>query len=609
MSAFVVTVAWDGCPARDLDIERAIPVLLPAADGHEVWRGAGIAVARSAFRVCPEDQCSEVADQHQLDRIVCVADARLDNRDELVSELRGILRSGLPTDTALILAAFERWGEGLVDQLHGDFAFVIWNTRERSLFGASDPLGGRHLRYSKWGARLTVGSRTTPVAMVVPDGETLNEDFLREFQAAESSRWLQETCFRHVRRVPPGHVLRLQDGNVEIRQYWQAGQTPKERFSCEADYVARFRELFERSVRTRIRSRSPIAFSLSGGLDSSSVTAMAHAVWPSEGPPTGTVYSSLFCEAPLADERGFSEAVMGECPKFSWRPIVADDHLPFDCERDYTPYHLDEPELALPSGVMHAMIRRAADDGHRVMLGGHLADQLLGDLYWDWRALAALPLALWPRELKYFLAKKRPFARLARAVAVAGAGRMLASGPPAGLLAAASRARMLGARMLRLRAMFGNLGDNVGMELRFPFGDRKLVEFSWNLPPELLFQAGYSKRILRLAAAPVLPEVVRLRRGNAVFGEHAARGLRRNISPLRDLAKRAEVVRMGWTSPAQLGQLLDDAAAGPRLGIVGFRAVSKWVGMEAFLRYRFSGRLTPLGVRANLGAPCYNSRI
>lgn len=593
MSAFVVTVDWDGCPADDLNIARALPTLLPDVDGHEVWQGSGIAVARSAFCACPQDQSVEIASQHQLDQVVCVADARLDNRDELISELRAILRTDRPSDTALILAAFERWGTDLVDRLRGEFAFVLWDIRARDLFGASDPLGGRHLRYSHWGARMAVGSRTTPVAMLVPGGTALNVDLLREFQAPEASRSFHETCFKRVLRVPPGHTLTLRNGAVAVRKYWEARPFRAERFAREADYVARFRELFENSVRSRLESLPSVAFSMSGGLDSSSVVAMAHSLSPADV-CAGTVYSSVFGETPLADERAHGEAVMGMCPDYSWRPIVADNHVPFDCGRDHRPYQLDEPDLGLPSGMLHARVQTAVNDGHRVMLSGHLADQLLGDPYGSWQGLADLPWSDWSKELRYFLQKARPIPRLARAVAARSTALMGTARDTATHLGDASRAAMLGAATLRLRSMFSTLGDNAGIELRLPFADQRLVEFCWSLPLELLFRSGYSKRVLRLALGPLLPESVRTRRRNAVFGELTARGLQRNLTHLKGLVTRAEVVRMGWARPDQLRHVLENAAAGPRLGIRGYRAVAKWVGMEAFLRYRLSGALAPL---------------
>ncbi len=145
MSAICGIVHFDGAPV-DAAALRAMTGAAPhrGPDGVRYWMGDAAGLAHLAFHVTPES-VRETQPLISTDgRYVLVADARIDNRDELLAALRGEPDlPPAPTDADLILAAFRRWGEACPERLLGDFVFAVWDTANRRLFLARDALGGR----------------------------------------------------------------------------------------------------------------------------------------------------------------------------------------------------------------------------------------------------------------------------------------------------------------------------------------------------------------------------------------------------------------------------------------------------------------------------------
>ncbi|HWS56740.1 MAG TPA: asparagine synthase (glutamine-hydrolyzing) [Pyrinomonadaceae bacterium] len=182
-------------------------------------------------------------------------------------------------DTEVLLAAFAEWGEGCLARLNGMFAFAVWDERERTLTLARDRLGVKPLYYSIARGRegapdsFVFASEAKAIfatglvrAALDPEGLHQQLTFL----------WTPDphTLFRDVRRLPPAHVLRWRDGEVSLREWWDVSFEEVEEGKGEAWWRERLLETLARAVRMETVADVPLGSFLSGGVDSSVVTAL-----------------------------------------------------------------------------------------------------------------------------------------------------------------------------------------------------------------------------------------------------------------------------------------------------------------------------------------------
>lgn len=200
-----------------------------------------------------------------------VADVRLDNRSELCRKLDLPLST---YDTALLRAAWRRWGVDMVSHLLGGFAFACWDAASRTLFLARDHSGERPLHFVRSTNAFAFAS--TPLAL----GELPWVG--REIDLARFANFLaivtpgdSQTLFRGVERLLPGHWLKWTPHGVDIRCYWHPSDAPQIRYRRDAEYVEDLRSRLDDAVAVRLAGTAGIASELSGGLDSTSVTATA----------------------------------------------------------------------------------------------------------------------------------------------------------------------------------------------------------------------------------------------------------------------------------------------------------------------------------------------
>lgn len=278
MSALAGRWNFDGKPDAATSCKRMLAAQRMYGP-HDVrqWHGDDgvIALGRCLFRTLPED----VYDRQPLAganrKTQLVADVRLDNRDELVDALRldGSRASTLP-DSAILLAAWERWQEQLFDRLVGDYAFALWDGRERRLILARDPMGARPLHYHLGEsflafASMPKGLHALPDIPYAPDEQRVAE-LLALIPETGSRSYFEGVC-----RVPSGHVAMVTAQGVTVRRHWEPRRETLKLASPE-EYADALREHFDRAVAARLRGGgSTIAAHLSGGKDSGAVAATA----------------------------------------------------------------------------------------------------------------------------------------------------------------------------------------------------------------------------------------------------------------------------------------------------------------------------------------------
>ena len=201
------------------------------------------------------------------------ANARIDGREELINKLQLTAKESL-TDEELILHAYEAWGDDCVKHLVGDFAFAIWDGRRKRLFCARDHFGVKPFFYTHVSGKFSFSSTLNELRRDPELSNTLNEISIGDYLLFGVNQDLSTTIFRDIQRLPPGHTLTLAHNEISIRRYWTPSLPAEIRFRDSESYVERFSELFSRAVRDRLRT-DRVAISMSGGLDSTSLAAVA----------------------------------------------------------------------------------------------------------------------------------------------------------------------------------------------------------------------------------------------------------------------------------------------------------------------------------------------
>ena len=214
---------------------------------------------------------------------VLIADARIHNRDELIAALEPLGPLDAPVDDpSLLLRAYLRWGKECPGRILGDWSFAVWNKRERSLFAARDHHGHSMVTY-RWTPDCLVLASSLKSILAVPEIPR-KVDLAR---IAGKLAWFPidhtYTAFEGIRRLPAAHWMRADSRDAVIHRYWKMEDAPEVHFRSDDDYVDRFREIFSDAVRARIADSHRPGATLSGGLDSGSIVAVASRILAEKG--------------------------------------------------------------------------------------------------------------------------------------------------------------------------------------------------------------------------------------------------------------------------------------------------------------------------------------
>jgi asparagine synthase (glutamine-hydrolysing) len=204
-----------------------------------------------------------------------MAMARLDDGPDLGRTLKGPQAENPEVnDQELVARVFERWGEGAPERLSGDWALASWDGRR--LFLARDKLGFLGLHYHAGPGFIAFATNWEVLRRLPGVPRELNEEYILRYLAIIPNNDLSHTYWRGVHTLLPGRHLTFIPGNaVQVRRYWNLAEVPEIRLSGTDDYMEGFRERFREAVRVRLGREGNVATTLSAGLDSGSVTALA----------------------------------------------------------------------------------------------------------------------------------------------------------------------------------------------------------------------------------------------------------------------------------------------------------------------------------------------
>ncbi len=203
------------------------------------------------------------------------ADARIDNRDEIIKLLTGFRQiSDESPDSSLILFLYIQFGRNCLDYLIGDFAFVIWDQSQNELFCARDQMGIKPFFYYSKDKVFVFSSEVKGILAVEFVDKSLNKDFILRM-IGESDSSPEATFYENIQVVLPGHYLIISPARIEKIKYWNLQIPPLLKLNSIGEYIEAFREQLDIAVKCRLRTVFPISSELSGGLDSSGITSLA----------------------------------------------------------------------------------------------------------------------------------------------------------------------------------------------------------------------------------------------------------------------------------------------------------------------------------------------
>ncbi|WP_263784465.1 asparagine synthase (glutamine-hydrolyzing) [Salinibacter grassmerensis] len=564
------------CYTDERPVDRAVLHRLLEAQSHRgpdgwgVQCNASVGVGHLALRTTPEAAHAPQPLVGPEGDLVLTADARIDNRDELISEL-GLRRSDDPqaTDAGLILDAYRQWGGEAPRHLRGAFAFAIWDGRNDRLFCARDRMGLRPFHYCWSEPRFVFGSEINAVlthpAVSCEINDTRVADFLARIHLSK-----EYTFYNDILRLPPGHRAVINRGGLHADAYWTLTLPEERALGSDEAYAEAFREVFSSAVEDRLRAEGDAGAFMSGGLDSSSVTVTAHEV---SSDPLHT-FSAIYKQVPEVDESEYIRAVLDQ-GDYRAHFVEGGDH---DLLEDFPGYLASQQKatLAHTPSLLQLLHQEVQDAGLNVVLDGHGGDEvtshghgypgelarnrrwgalirdLRGNLRGEERSWPGVFAAYW---LRYGRLPNRVGMGVLRLLQSAGLSvgqketlpQLIDSGLAQRTQIADRRHRhhkqapasAPTERRCHFRQVSGTIQPGALEELnqmaslrsvepRFPFWDPRVVDFCLSLPSEVKRKRGVGRQILRSGVGSVLPEQVRTRTDKAEFQPSVVQSLTRS---------------------------------------------------------------------------------
>ena len=514
-------------------------------DGNCSWRVGPIGLGHQMMYLTPESLTEKLPYHDSVTGLTITADARLDNRDDLL----GMLCPHRPDahalpDSQIILRAYEKWGEDCPRYLLGDFTFAIWKKHGQSLFVARDHMGIRPLYYYLAPGLAVCGTSIRSVLSISDVPDDLDENYVFAFLIELHFSHLERTFYRGVKKLPPGHCLTVTQATSRLRAYWSPADSPTVSLSDEEEYVARLRELIQDAVRARLRCVYPIGSHLSGGLDSSSVAVLAHRFLRRKDKTLHTYSWSAppaTQDFPLMDDRQFVEAVTEqEGLKVLYCTARLEDLIEL-FRRDVT----REPTEPV---AQECMVRQhARSQNIRLLLSGWGGDELVGfngrgyyaelflrgkwfslvrelrmraknygDSPW-WMNLyrrVAVPIlpdcvvtVLHPKTHKSTYPTFLPSQWIQEYRSQQGFGKEFPRVRPG---VRKQQLRLLNnAHLVHRVEAWNDEGVANGVQYAYPLLDKRIVQFSLGIPSSLFSHQGWQRYLFRTAMDGVLPQSVR----------------------------------------------------------------------------------------------------
>ena len=504
------------------------------------------------------------------------------------------------SDTEVIVHLYEEVGEHCVEQLHGMFAFALWDESRQKLLLARDRIGQKPLFYARDGSDFLFGSEIKAILALHNQEPELNPLAMHDYL---SLRFIPapHTIFKHIQKLPPAHTLVFQNGQIRLRRYWDLSFREKLTLT-EPDILEALREQLKRTVESHMISDVPVGAFLSGGLDSSLIVAILTGDLARK-PKTFSigVQESDFDELPFARmvaeqyetqhvEERVSANLIQSLPKMIWHldepsdPIAAcmfqaawlasryvkvvlggdgGDELFAGFDRYVGARYIDTYSLmplSLRKGLMGPMLDRLPDSFtyksltqklrwvHHLSLQATAAEQY-AEATCFFRFTQGEKRALYSDYLWNELGERNSTAAITEPFDHVEAEDLLD--------------RMLYTDFVtRLPEHSLVLTDRMsmahGLETRSPLLDHELVEFLAKVPAKIKVQNNQPKYLMRKLAADYLPAPI-LQREKQGFMLPIAYWFRTDLFPVvSQMLEQSYFVKAGWFKKESIQRLLDE---------------------------------------------------
>jgi asparagine synthase (glutamine-hydrolysing) len=407
------------------------------------------------------------------------------------------------SDTEVILAAYERWGERCLDRLIGMFALLIWDEREQKLFAARDRFGIKPLNYHlSADGSLAIASEIKSLfaaGVVAEPDEIAWANYLNTGLYDHSPR----TFWRGVNSLPGGHCMTWQAGKLNISRWYDLAERSGEAFDQRSDAEVReeYLALLKDSIRLRFRSDVPVGINLSGGLDSSTLLGLVHAV---QGADSDVKAFTFVTGDANYDELPWVNQMLARTNHPSVVCKLNVSEIPRLAES--VQHHQDEPFGGLPTLAYARLFERARQEGVIVLLDGQgMDEQWAGYDYYQ----AAVASTAGGNVSVVQGTKDRPVKpECLRPEFSALAEEFCAPQPFADRLRNLQIRDALYTKIPRALRFNDRISMRASTELREPFLDHRLFELALRQPSERKLCNGTSKLLLRQIAAELTPQRV-----------------------------------------------------------------------------------------------------
>lgn len=453
-------------------------------------------------------------------RYIMVYNGELYNTDEVRDELKTKgHKFNSYSDTEVLLVSYIEWGPDCVSHINGIYAFGIWDENEKTLFLARDPLGVKPLFYSIKNNNLIFGSQIKALLANPLVEPAINEEGIMEIFGLGPARTLGNGVFKDIKEIPPGHYLNYKDNVPRVYEYWKLEAKPHE--ESFQSTIETTRNLLVDAVERQLVSDVHLCAFLSGGLDSSAISAIASNYYKNSGRETLDTFSidykdndkyfqkNLF--QPTSDQVWAEK--MSEFIGSNHHTVILDNIKLVEALKDSVLAN-DLPGMAdIDSSLL--LFCKEIRKNSTVALSGECADEIFGGYPWFTRPedinADTFPWSKSSKERNEIINKEFLKLPLEEYVAQRYSDTIKKVPKLAGESKEEARMRELFYLNIKWFMMtLLNRKDRMSMgnslEVRVPFADYRLVEYSYNIPNEIKFYNGREKGLLREALRGILPD-------------------------------------------------------------------------------------------------------
>jgi asparagine synthase (glutamine-hydrolysing) len=570
-------------PEKDLLIKMGSILNHRGPDDHGIYSAPGIGLSHRRLSIIDISSNGHQPMSNEDGSIWIVYNGEIYNYRELTIKLEGlghIFRTH--SDTEVIIHAYLEWGSGCLEHFNGMFAFAIWDARKKKFFAARDRLGIKPFYYFFDGQRFVFGSEIKailvhPSVSVYPDSDTIRQYLLFGNTIGDS------TWYHGVAKLPPGYMLEISDGKIAVSQYWDV-KFQLDYSRKDDSFAQELQALLKDAVHLQLRSDVPVGAHLSGGVDSSSVVALA----AGELEHLHT-FSSAYAEGSDYDEREYIDIVSKRFGTQHHVVLPRANDIP-----DLLPkliWHMDEPVIGAAILPMYRVSEMVRKQGIKVVNGGQGADECFGgyppyfvhaaynlmnsfrtEQHGPWSELVHLP---------QYLAKGGAFRRFSARFNWAAATPAWIRNVPKvrseGLAYTASMKQKMPslqpfelASYLDLKHYLPGLlqqEDRMSMawsiESRVPLLDHRVIELAAKMPSWMKVRSGWSKSVLRNAVRGITPDAILNRKDKKGYPVPLARWFREDLAKyIRNILVDSQLESGELIDQYELSKVVDEHQSG-----------------------------------------------